>query len=149
MFPSPAWGDEVGLAEAWRAGEAARAAGLPDPLVRLFVAITMAESKGDPDAVGDVELEDEKWGPSVGLNQIRTLRAQRGTGGPRDIERLFDPVENMRAAASLLAGERFSSGGETWYEPGGEGQWSTVPGGEYLDFLPLAEQVVELMDRFH
>lgn len=125
----------------------ARAAGLPDSVIRLLLALTMAESRGVPDAIGDVELENEKWGPSVGLNQLRTLREQTGTGGPRDIERIMDPVENMRAAGELLRGERYSHGGKTWYEPGGPEQWSTYEEGQYLDWLPLVERVMGLSGR--
>lgn len=135
-------GDLVG---AVRAALAAREAGIPEPLLQMAIAVAMAESMGDPDAIGDTDIENEKWGPSVGLTQLRTLRSQRGTGGPRDIERVRDPLENMRAAYELLQGQNFTSGGKTWYEPGGWDQWSTVTSGRYEDFMPLAEQAIKTM----
>src|SRR4051812_44178395 len=57
-----------------------------DPTVRT--AIAQAESAGNLGAVGDVRLQNGTWGPSVGLFQIRTLKAETGTGTDRDIEHL-------------------------------------------------------------
>ncbi len=59
---------------------------------RLMTAIAQAESSRNPGAVGDVALQNSKWGPSVGLFQIRTLNSQTGTGGDRDIERLMESL---------------------------------------------------------
>ena len=125
----------------------ARRAGWPEPLVRLVGALAMAETRGYNERVGDRRLENEKWGPSVGLTQLRTLRSQTGTGGPRDIERISDPLENMRAALELYRGGRFDVGGETYYEPGGAEQWSTYTSGAYKDFVPLIERAMGLQGR--
>ena len=125
----------------------ARRAGWPEPLVRLAGAIAMAETRGYNERVGDQRIETDKWGPSVGLMQLRTLRSQTGTGGPRDIERVRDPLENMRAALQLYRGDDLEIGGEVYYEPGGLDQWATYEEGIYKDFLPMVERAIGLADR--
>ena len=61
---------------------------------RIMTAIAQAESARNPGAVGDVALQTSTWGPSVGLFQIRTLKAETGTVSDRDIERLMNnPAE--------------------------------------------------------
>jgi len=91
---------------------------------RIMTAIAGAESGRDLGAVGDVGLQTDKWGPSVGLFQIRTLNAERGTGGDRDIEHLTDdPQAQVRAAF------RISDGG-TNFRP-----WSTFTSGSFRKFL--------------
>ena len=64
----------------------ARNAGLSAAAATTATAVALAESGGRTDAVGDVGLEDATWGPSVGLWQIRSLKAQSGTGQPRALE---------------------------------------------------------------
>jgi hypothetical protein len=72
----------------------------------IMVGISSAESEGfQTDILGDVDLEDATWGPSVGLWQIRSLKAQTGTGGPRDVTRLTDPVFNAQSAYSIYKGQ--------------------------------------------
>ena len=45
---------------------------------------------------------DRTWGPSVGLFQIRTLKAETGTGSDRDIQRLLNnPAEQVKAALNI------------------------------------------------
>ena len=100
---------------------------------RLMTAIAQAESARDTGAIGDRHLETGTWGPSVGLFQIRTLRAQTGTGGDRDIERLLnDPAEQVKAALQI-------SGGGRNYKP-----WSTYTNGSYRKFLDEPLQQVPL-----
>lgn len=101
----------------------ARNAGLSAAAATTATAVALAESGGRSDAVGDVNLQDGTWGPSVGPWQIRTLKAETGTGGPRDITRLTDPATN---AASMAA---ISSGGSNF------GPWSTYNNGAYRQFL--------------
>lgn len=50
--------------------------------------------EADPSAIGDKDLADDVWGYSYGLWQIRSLRADWGTGRPRDGSRLQDPEFN-------------------------------------------------------
>lgn len=105
----------------------ARAAGFTQAAAVVMTAIAGAESNFDADAVGDVTLEDSTWGPSVGLWQIRSLKAQSGTGSWRDATKLKDPEFNARAAFSI------SSAGSS-FTP-----WSTFTDGAYLTHLPAAQ----------
>jgi hypothetical protein len=84
----------------------AASVGFPNPA--LAAAVAMAESGGDPNAVGDD-------GTSLGLWQIH-LPAHPEFAS----ENLFDPVTNARAALAI------SHGGATW-QP-----WSTFNSGAYL-----------------
>lgn len=86
----------------------ARDAGLDPAAAVIATAIAIGESGLRTDAVGDVALQDATWGPSIGLWQIRSLRAESGTGGPRDATRLTDPRFNARSMASI------SSAGRSW-----------------------------------
>ena len=98
--------------------------GFSEPQARIMTAIAEAESARNVNAVGDVGLQTDKWGPSVGLFQIRTLRADTGTGSDRDIERLTgNPVEQVKAALNI-------SGGGDNFRP-----WSTFTSGSYRKFL--------------
>lgn len=91
---------------------------------RIMTAIAQAESARNPGAVGDVAIQTGTWGPSVGLFQIRTLKAETGTGSDRDIERLMNnPAEQVKAALKI------SNGGGN-YRP-----WSTYTNGAYRKFL--------------
>jgi hypothetical protein len=93
-------------------------------------AIAWAESGLRPDAVGDVDLEDETWGPSVGLYQIRSLRVDTGTGKERDVERLGDPSFNTRSMVAV------SSGGTNW------SPWSVFKNGRYLNHVDAVRAAV-------
>ena len=98
--------------------------GFDEPDARIMTAIAQAESARDVGAVGDVALQDGKWGPSVGLFQVRTLRAETGTGGDRDIEHLTNnPAAQVKAAFNI------SDGGRN-FRP-----WSTFTHGSYRKFL--------------
>lgn len=89
-----------------------------------MAAIGVAESKLDPNAIGDTSLETAKWGPSVGVFQIRTLKAETGTGSDRDIQALQGSLPNqVRAALNI------SSGGRD-FTP-----WTTYKNGAYLEYL--------------
>lgn len=101
----------------------ARNAGLSATAATTATAVALAESGGRSDAVGDVALEDGTWGPSVGPWQIRSLKAQTGTGGPRDVTRLSDPAFNAASMASI------SGGGKNF------GPWTTYTKGTYKKFL--------------
>jgi Lysozyme like domain/LysM domain len=69
------------------------------------------EPHADADAIGDLDLMTDVWGPSVGIWQIRTLRDDTGTGSTRDIELLTGhPVAQARAALSI----RRSRGWDAW-----------------------------------
>lgn len=91
--------------------ELARAAGWRGRDARIAAAVALAESGGRTCAVGDVHLETSKWGPSVCLWQVRSLRAETGTGRVRD-ERanLADPQVCARHAHAVWK----TSGWRAW-----------------------------------
>ena len=81
------------------------------------VGIVVAESGADAHAIGDVTLADAKWGPSVGLFQIRSLRhpaAFSGVDALRVKGKLRDPVYNARVAYRLSRGGADWSPWSTW-----------------------------------
>jgi len=88
----------------------AYAAGFKDlNTLTSIVAIAMRESGGQVNVWGDKKLQTSTWGPSVGLFQIRTLKGQTGTGGPRDIQALMNnPLAQAKAAWEI------SGGGRNW-----------------------------------
>jgi hypothetical protein len=113
--------------------ELALAAGFAPNQAAVAVAIARAESGLRPDAVGDVTLEDTTWGPSVGLWQVRTLKAQTGRGTERDIGWLADPAHQAAAAFTI------SSRG-TNFRP-----WSTYTSLAYVQFMDAANAAVNAL----
>jgi hypothetical protein len=91
---------------------------------RTMTAIAQAESARDPGAVGDVALQNRTFGPSVGLFQIRTVKAETGKGTDRDIEHLTGNVQ-----AQVKAALHISNNG-TNFKP-----WSTFTSGSFKKFL--------------
>lgn len=98
-------------------------AGLSSSAATVATAVALAESGGKTDAIGDVGLEDGTWGPSVGLWQIRSVKAQSGTGGPRDATRLTDPSFNAQSMAQI-------SGAGSNFQP-----WTTFNSGAYKQYI--------------
>ena len=107
-------------------------AGFTGPDRAVAVAVALAESNGDAGAVGDTGLVNATWGPSIGLFQIRSLNAQRGTGGERDELANRDPRTNARHAHAVYA-----EAGHTF------GPWSTFTGGAYKARLAVAHAAVD------
>ena len=105
-----------------------RQAGFAAPRAVLMTAIALAESGGDDAAVGDVNLQTSTWGPSYGLYQIRTLKAQTGTGQDRDISALAD--SDVRQALAAL---HISDGGQDLTP------WSVYTSGKYQQYLAQAQ----------
>jgi hypothetical protein len=70
-----------GLQGADLAAAAAYNAGFRGDALTTAVAIAGAESTWKPGAVGDTGLQNDKWGPSVGLWQVRTLHDPSAYGG--------------------------------------------------------------------
>lgn len=105
------------------------AAGWPRQAAVTMTAIAGAESGWDPDALGDLGLQGQGWGPSFGLFQIRTRQGETGTGTSRDIARLSSgDVEQARAAWQISQqGADFSP-------------WSVYSSGAYQQFLPAAQR---------
>lgn len=105
----------------------ARAAGFNPAQATIMTAIALAESAGSDTATGDVSLENNTWGPSYGLWQVRTLKAQTGTGAVRDINWLAGSDVNQATAAFSIShqGNDFSP-------------WTTYTRGTYLQFMGQA-----------
>lgn len=122
----------MGFSPAQRAA-AARAGGWPIALIPPAVAVSMAENtSGDPAALGDTKLVDAEYGPSVGLWQIRSLNAQRGTGGERDEIANRDPVVNARHAYQI-------------YKKQGWSAWTMHSNGTFKQYLAAGLQAVALI----
>jgi len=79
--------------------------------------------EADPYAVGDVALEDATWGPSIGLWMIRSLKADWGTGRPRDGKLLPDPEFNA-ATMRIIKTE------SNWWP------WTTFRSGAWRAYAP-------------
>ena len=92
--------------------------GFNEPNAKIASAIAMCESAyakdgksyANFDAVGDQALADDTWGYSYGGFQIRSLRAQKGTGEYRDEDRLLKPRFNAKSARRIF----FNQGWRAW-----------------------------------
>lgn len=101
-------------------------AGFSGSDLAVSVAVALAESGGDPNAVGDVGLAPHR-GPSRGLWQINV----GDYAHPEYAQvNLFDPATNAAAAYAV-----YEAAGYTF------GPWSTYGGGQYLAFLDQAQAV--------
>ena len=109
---------------------AAQAVGLSSAAATIATAVALAESGGDDASLGDVSLENATWGPSVGVWQIRTEKAQTGTGGDRDAQALTGNLQRQ-----ALAMKNISSGGSNWTP------WTTFTRGTYQQFIGQAQSV--------
>jgi len=98
-------------------------AGFSGPDLQVAVAVALAESGGDPGAVGDTNITP---GGSIGLWQINLKAHPEYTAA-----QLTDPQANANAAYSVYrsAGNQFTP-------------WSTYTGGQYADFIVQAQQGV-------
>ncbi len=112
---------------AYQVGQYALQAGIPKSSLATMIAIADAESSFNTTAIGDTTLENAEWGPSVGLWQIRSVKAEYGTGQDRDSSRLTDPLFNAQAAYQI------SSGGVNF------GAWTTYTSGKYLQYMTTAQ----------
>lgn len=106
----------------------ARAAGFNAAQATIMTAVALAESAGNDTATGDVALENNTWGPSYGLFQVRTLKSATGTGGDRDVNWLAASDANQAKAAFDIShhGQDFSP-------------WTTYTRGTYLQFMGQAQ----------
>jgi hypothetical protein len=119
----------------------ARKVGIPENLIPEFVAISIAENRtGETLAQGDLKLMDDKWGPSVGLMQIRSLKNPSDKKWSkadklRVEKKLTDPEYNLRTAYEIYK--------EQGFEP-----WSTYNPDKktnvraYEEFLPETTALV-------
>jgi hypothetical protein len=117
---------------------ALRAAGFSGESLRMAYAIGMAESSGNTSAVGDVALQNSKWGPSVGFFQVRSLNAEKGKGTTRDADRLMDINFAARSAWEISGGGKnwkpwtmYTNGGYKSYYDAGIGDAEAAMGGPH------------------
>jgi murein DD-endopeptidase MepM/ murein hydrolase activator NlpD len=102
--------------------------GFKGKALQTAFAITLAESSGRPGAVGDVKLQDSKWGPSYGLFQVRSLKDWKSYNESyRDGSRLRD------ASFNAAAGYTISNKGRN-FNP-----WSTYTSGSFVKYLKEAQ----------
>src|SRR5207344_1498754 len=103
--------------------QALTAAGFDQAAATVMTEIAGAESSWNDTAVGDVSLESATWGPSVGVPQIRTLKADTGKGTDRDIVWLQGNLAHQAQAAYDIShqGQNFSP-------------WTTYVSGAYRKF---------------
>jgi murein DD-endopeptidase MepM/ murein hydrolase activator NlpD len=86
--------------------------------------VSLAESGGRAGALGDLNLQDAKWGPSIGLFQIRSLKNWKAYNDKyRDGHRL--PIAPFNAEAAMDK----STGGKNW------APWATFTSGKFAKFL--------------
>jgi len=115
--------------------QALLAQGFRGKSLRTAFAVALAESGGRPSAIGDVDLQDKKWGPSYGIFQIRSLKNWqnhdgKGSSDPwRNAKKLRDPKFNIEAAWVK------SSKGKKWEA------WSAYNNGAFTKFLDDADRV--------
>jgi len=91
----------------------ALAAGFTEAQVPIVIAIAYQESRFDSAAVGDTTITDDKWGPSIGLMQVRSLKnpsAYSGADAMRIADKLTDPAYNLRVSRAIYmaAGGKFT-----------------------------------------
>lgn len=109
-----------------------RVAGFSRASAIIMVAIGLGESGGNDTALGDVELQDSTWGPSVGLYQIRTEKGATGSGSDRDISALMGD-ESRQAKAALDISNR-----GTDFTP-----WTVFTTGKYQQYLGQAQAAAD------
>lgn len=72
-------------------------AGFTREATQVMLAVSQGESGLRLEAEGDQTLTNNTWGYSIGAFQIRTLKAQTGTGSCRDIQALKTQGWNFHA----------------------------------------------------
>lgn len=99
-------------------------AGFTPEQAHIMQAIAKAESGHQINCFGDEALANSKWDSSYGLYQIRGLKAERGKGSCRDLDRLnLNVLEQSRCAYEI-------SGGGTNFRP-----WTMWLNGGYKKWL--------------
>jgi hypothetical protein len=124
-------GDTQGMTGGSRAGlmKMLYAKGFRGKALHTAFAVALAESGGRADAVGDKTLVNEKWGPSYGAFQIRSLNNWKKYNDPyRDASRLKNGSFNLDAAFKK------SNGGNSWKG------WSTFTSGGFTKYLDDASK---------
>lgn len=79
-------------------------AGFTGPDLEIAIAVAIAESTSDTAAIGDVELQNAAFGPSVGLWQIRSVNPGHGNAfdqAHRNQQENMDPATNAANAYAI------------------------------------------------
>lgn len=107
-------------------------AGFSGEALRTAVAVSFAENDThDPARLGDTTITTSTWGPSVGLWQIRSLKAEYGKGTERDQRALDNPAFNAKSAFAI------SGGGKNW-KP-----WTVYTNGNWKSRLAAADAAIK------
>lgn len=115
-----------------------RQAGFSPAAAVDMTAIAIAESGLNPTILGDVALENATYGPSVGLFQVRTVRAETGRGTARDQSALLaSPARQAQAAYEISSGGRNFKPWSTWNHGTAQAQLAKVYAG--LGIAPGAQ----------
>lgn len=110
----------------------AHSAGFRGDSLITALAIAGAESNWNNDAIGDKNIVSEKYGPSVGFWQIRSLKPDYlHLDKWRDQEKLKDATFNAQATYSI------SNKGTDW-QP-----WAAYTNGSYTKYLDEAKNIVD------
>jgi hypothetical protein len=96
-------------------------------MARHTTAEVYAAARGAGLTTAQAALENATWGPSIGVWQIRTLKAETGKGTDRDISALSGNLPRQAQAMKNI-----SSGGTNF------ALWSTYAHGTYQQFLGQA-----------
>lgn len=99
-------------------------AGFDADTAQTMAGIALAESSGNPAAVGDKNLAPAK-GPSIGLWQINIGSREHPNLGTA--ESLTDPQANANAAFAI-------------FQQQGLGAWTTYTTGAYLKYVPAPDE---------
>jgi hypothetical protein len=120
--------------------EYAYQAGFRGERLTQAVAVAIAESNGVTGATGDTSLVDGKWGPSIGLWQIRSLQPSQRDRYPaeyplRERHANLDPLTNAKHAFAI------SNGGRDW------SPWSTYGGPRYHEVMDRARAAAQAVSK--
>jgi hypothetical protein len=114
-------------------GALLRQAGFTGDALNVAAGIAIAESGANAHAIGDTGLTNAKWGPSVGVFQIRSLNnpgAYSGLDAMRDRGKLMGALYNATLAFKM------SGGGRNW------SAWSAYTNGSYRQFVGQVNRTV-------
>lgn len=104
-----------------------RAAGFSPGAAAEMVAIAIAESGLNPTIEGDQALTNATYGTSVGLFQVRTVRAETGKGTDRDRSALLaSPARQAQAAYEISHGGKDFRPWSTWLHGTAQAQLGKV-----------------------
>lgn len=123
-------------------------AGFRGEALEIAIAVIKAESGGGAPrgkwsntvASGDIAIQDATWGPSIGMFQIRSLKAELGRGTTRDQNANYDPLTNAKHAIEIVGGNLVTTGSFGRRNGGnkGWGHWSVWQQKLHEFWLPQA-----------